>query len=176
MNSDITIADPKVTAKNDYNTTVIIDKHRAFLQRMFPGKLQQALNNSELIQAKTELEFREKALKISKESRLQSIKETYNNFLVISKGTIRKDRAIFLSRQLQELEVEINEITSIFYQLIEDQYAKLDKISIPFLKVNILSLIFRTWFFILFLNTSYLRLSFLISFFALAFIFSTSTY
>ena len=138
MNSDTTVADPKnavqVTAENDYNTTIIIDKHRAFLQRLFPGKLQQALNNSELIQAKTELEFREKALKISKESRLQSIKETYNNFLVISKGTIRKDRAIFLSKQLQELEVEINKITSMFYALIEEQYAKLDRISIPFLK------------------------------------------
>ena len=138
MNSDTSVADPKnavqVTAENDYNTTIIIDKHRAFLQRLFPGKLQQALNNSELIQAKTELEFREKALKISKESRLQSIKETYNDFLVISKGTIRKDRAIFLSRQLQELEAEINEITSKFYKLIEEQYAKLDRISIPFLK------------------------------------------
>jgi len=64
----------------------------------------------------------------------KNIKETYNDFLVISKGTIRKDRAIFLSRQLQELEAEINEITSKFYKLIEEQYAKLDRISIPFLK------------------------------------------
>jgi len=62
MNSDITVADPKnavnITAKTDYNTTIIIDKHRAFLQRLFPTKLQEALNKSELIQAKTELEFR----------------------------------------------------------------------------------------------------------------------
>ncbi len=138
MNSDITVADPKnavnITAKTDYNTTIIIDKHRAFLQRLFPTKLQQALNKSELIQAKTELEFREKALKIAKESQLQSIKETYNDFLVTSKGTIRKDRTVFFAKQLQELEVEINKITSMFYQLIEDQCANLDRISIPFLK------------------------------------------
>ena len=138
MNSDITVADPKnavnVTAKTDYNTTIIIDKHRAFLQRLFPTKLQQALNNSELIQAKTELEFREKALKIAKESQLQSIKEIYNDFLVTGKGTIRKDRTVFFAKQLQELEVAISKITSMFYQLIEEQHANMDKISIPFLK------------------------------------------
>ena len=138
MNSDITVADPKnavnITAKTDYNTTIIIDKHRAFLQRLFPTKLQQALNESELIQAKTELEFRENALKIAKKSQIQSIKETYNDFLVTGKGTIRKDRTVFFAKQLQELEVEINKITSMFYQLIEDQYANLDRISIPFLK------------------------------------------
>jgi len=138
MNSDTSVADPKnavqVTAENDYNTTIIIDKHRAFLQRLFPTKLHQALNKSELILAKTELEFREKALKIAKESQFQSIKETYTEFLVTSKGKIRKDRTVFFAKQLQELEVEINKITSIFYQLIEDQYAKLDNIKIPFLK------------------------------------------
>lgn len=138
MNSDITVADPKnavnVTAKTDYNTTIIIDKHRSFLQRLFPTNLQQALNKSELIQAGTELEFREKALKIAKESQLQSIKEIYNDFLVTGKGAIRKDRTVFFAKQLQELEVEINKITSMFYQLIEEQYAKMNKISIPFLK------------------------------------------
>ena len=138
MNSDITVADPKnaikVTAENDYNTTIIIDKHRAFLQRLFPTKLQQALKNSELIQAKTELEFREKALKIAKESQLQAIKETYNDFLVTGKGAIRKDRSVFFAKQFHELEVEINKITSMFYQLIEEQHANMNKISIPFLK------------------------------------------
>jgi len=52
----------------------------------------------------------------------------------MGKGTIRKDRTVFFAKQLQELEVEINKITSMFYQLIEDQYANLDRISIPFLK------------------------------------------
>ena len=138
MNSNIIVADPKnavnVIAKTDYNTTIILDKHRAFLQRLFPTKLQEAFNSSELRQAKTELEFREKALKIAKESQLQSIKETYNDSLVTSKGTIRKDRTVFFVKQFHELEVEINKITSMFYQLIEDQFANLGRISIPFLK------------------------------------------
>lgn len=138
MKSDITIKDPKkagsIVAKTDDNTTIIIDKRRAFLQRLFPTKLQQALNNSELIQAKTELEFREKALKIAKESQLHAIKETYNNFLVIGKTTIRKDRAVFFAEQLHELEVEINKINNKSYQGIEEQYAKLDRISRPFLR------------------------------------------
>lgn len=138
MNSDIIVADPKnaikVTAENDYNTTYIIEKRRSFLQVLFPTKLQRALNKSELLQAKTELEFREKALKMAKESQLQTIKEIFNDFLVANKGTIRKDRAVFFAKQLQELEMEINKITSIFYQDIEEQYANLDRISIPFLK------------------------------------------
>ena len=110
MSSDITVADPKnaikVTAENDYNTTIIIDKRRRFLQSLFPTKLQQAFNKSELLQAKTELEFREKALKMAKESQLQAIKETYNDFLVRGKGDTRGDRVVF--------------------------FANLDRISIPF--------------------------------------------
>ena len=138
MNSDITVADPKnaikVTAENDYNTTIIIDKRRAFLQRLFPTKLQQALNKSELIQTKKELEFREKALKIAKESQLQSIQEIYNDFLVRGKGDIRGDRVVFFARKLQELEVEISDINDSFSVFIQEQQAKLDKISVPLLK------------------------------------------
>ena len=138
MNSDITVADPKnaikVTAENDYNTTIIIDKRRAFLQRLFPTKLQQALNKSELIQTKKELEFREKALKIAKESQLQSIQEIYNDFLVRGKGDIRGDRVVFFARKLQELEVEISDINDSFSAFIQEQQAKLDKISVPLLK------------------------------------------
>jgi hemoglobin-like flavoprotein len=138
MNSDITVADPrnaiKVTAENAYNTTIIIDKHRAFLQRLFPTKLQQALNKSELIQARTELEFREKALKIAKESQLQSIQEIFNDFLIKGKSDIRGDRVVFFARKLQELEAEISGINDSFSAFIQEQQAKLDKISVPLLK------------------------------------------
>ena len=138
MNSDITVADPKnavnVTAKTDYNTRIIIDKNRAFLQRLFPTKLQRVLNKSELIQTKKELEFREKALKIAKESQLQSIQEIYNDFLVRGKGDIRGDRVVFFARKLQELEAEISGINDSFSAFIQEQQAKLDKISVPLLK------------------------------------------
>ena len=138
MNSDNTVSNPKnavsVTDKTNYKTTIIIDKQRSFLQRLFPTNLHRMLNKSDLKQAGTELEFREKAFKMAKESQLQSIKEIYNDFLVRGKGDIRKERTVFFVQKLQELEMEIGKINDSFTVLIQEQQTKLDEINVPLLK------------------------------------------
>jgi len=138
MNSDNTVADPKnavsVTDKTNHKTTIIIDKHRSFLQRLFPTNLQRMLNKSDLTQAATELESREKAFKVAKEAQLHSIKDMYNDFLVRGKGDIRKERTVFFVQKLQELEVEIGKINDSFTLLIQEQQVKIDEIKVPLLK------------------------------------------
>jgi len=47
-------------------TAAMISRNRSFLGKLFPDKLDTVLYNSELRQARTETEFREKALKIVK--------------------------------------------------------------------------------------------------------------
>ena len=138
MDSNETITNAQnpviITDKTNSNITNFIDKNRSFLQHIFPSNLQKILNLSDLTQAKTELEFREKALKMAKESQLHSIKEVYNDFLIRGKGEIRKDRAVFFSQKLEEMEVEIDAITDLFIEVIQKRYLKLDKISVLLLK------------------------------------------
>jgi len=113
---------------------VSIEKHRTLLRHLFPSKLQRAINESDLMQSKTELEYREKALKMLKESQLQAIQEKYNQFLQTGKTIIRKDSGIFFAEQLNIFEKAIDKICEVSYQRIEEQYDNLNNIRVPFLK------------------------------------------
>jgi len=115
-------------------TAAMISRNRSFLGKLFPDKLDTVLYNSELRQARTETEFREKALKIVKSAQLHSIREMYNQYLIKGKGDMRRDRTRFFAEQYEELEREINHITTAFYTEIEHQYRAMEKLSLPFLR------------------------------------------
>ena len=85
----------------------LIERNATFLDRLFKGDLYRILEDSRIKQARTELDFRERALRIAKETQLQALQETYNQFLVKGKGKFRRDRAEFFAEQALILEKEI---------------------------------------------------------------------
>ena len=120
---------------NSHPTTArLATQNRSFLSKLFPTKLDAILKESELRQAKTESEFREKALQIVKRAQLQSIREMYNQYLIKGKGDLRQDRTRFFAEQSETLEREINKITNAFYTEIQRQHEAMEKLSLPFLR------------------------------------------
>jgi hypothetical protein len=128
---------PVITNSDEVNAVrpeALIQKHRQILQRLFPTKMQKAIVDSDLAQAKTELEYRERALKMLKEAQLQAIEEKYNEYLKTGKAIIRSDSGLFFANKQSAFVDEINKICDNFYQLVERQYNKLQNLNIPFLK------------------------------------------
>ena len=128
---------PVISTSDEINASrpAALVKHRSILHRLFPTKFQKAIIESDLIQAKTELEYREKALRMLKDAQIQAIQEKYNEFLKTGKSIIRSDSGLFFANKLSEFEGEMNTICNNFYQVIENQYDKLKDIKIPYLKV-----------------------------------------
>lgn len=128
---------PVITNSDEVNAVrpeALIQKHRHILQRLFPTKMQKAIVDSDLTQAKTELEFREKALKILKEAQIQAIEEKYNEYLKTGKAIIRSDSGLFFANKQSAFVVGINKICDNFYQAVERQYDKLQNLKIPYLR------------------------------------------
>ena len=134
--SQKTQKNPVISTSDEINASrpAALVKHRSILQRLFPTKFQKIVIESDLIQAKTELEYREKALKMLKNAQLQAIQEKYNEFLKTGKSIIRSHSGLFFANKLSEFEDEMNTICNNFYQLIENQYDKLNDIKRPYLK------------------------------------------
>ena len=134
--SQKTQKNPVISTSDEINASrpAALVKHRSILQRLFPTKFQKIVIESDLIQAKTELEYREKALKMLKNAQLQAIQEKYNEFLKTGKSIIRSDSGLFFANKLSEFEDEMNTICNNFYQLIENQYDKLNDNKRPNLK------------------------------------------
>lgn len=120
--------------QDDFHTNSLIQRHRTFLQRLFPSQLQQTVDLFELSQARTELEFRDKTLNMVKTAQLQCISETFNDFLEKSKAQSRRDRAEFILRQRNRLQDTVNYECEKFTQNIARELERVDRISIPVLK------------------------------------------
>jgi len=128
---------PVITNSDEINAVrpeALIQKHRQILQRLFPTKMQKAIVDSDLAQAKTELEYRERALKMLKEAQLQAIEEKYNEYLKTGKAIIRSDSGLFFADKQVDFDDGINKICDRFYSAVERQYDKLQNLKIPYLR------------------------------------------
>lgn len=111
-----------------------MDRNRSLWQKMFPGQLQKEFAVHELAQARTEFEFREKALKIARQSQIQAISEMYQDYLIRGKIPIRRERAEFVITQKIMLENRVTSLSLEFEANMVKHYELAEKIQIPSMK------------------------------------------
>lgn len=124
----------KNLTEDDRRNINLIRRNKTFIQKLFPSELQQVIDVHELNQAQSELEFREKALKLVKEAQLQCIQEIYNDFLERGKAKIRRDRTEFYLMQRNILQDAVNRECQKFTESITREFSRIDTITIPELK------------------------------------------
>ncbi len=122
-------------------STVVTESNHGLMMRLFPTKRQRDAVRHELSLAKTEWEFREKAIKIARDAQLLAITEMHNDFLIKGKTGIRRERTEFVLDQKIRLENELMKAADDFNQRVMTAYQNAEKITVPRLKEKYLELI-----------------------------------
>ena len=107
--------------------------HR-ILNSLFPGKHTRAIALHELQMAKTEFDFRQRALKCARDAQLQAIQDMYNDYMVRGKANIRRERAEFFLNQFNALQESIQKTSESFEKETQRVWAESENISLPLLK------------------------------------------
>lgn len=121
-----------VDAIANYGDIVIASKmakRETFLTKLFPDPVQRAVKMGELEIVKTEFEFRQKALAMVRETHVQALRETCNQYLVQAKVDVRAETAGFLMRKAQELQEELDKILDRFIASVERKSQRLETIT-----------------------------------------------
>lgn len=123
--------DNPIRESMDENTQLIrtaADKpSNRLLQRLFPNASQRMARESELKELETGFEFRQRALRMAIESRLQAIEEACNHVLVTGKSEIRRERQEFFAEQVHKLAGKMHEYAERFNLEIDGRLGALDK-------------------------------------------------
>lgn len=106
----------------------ILSRRESFLERFFPNSVARAKIKGELSLVVTEFTFRERALRMVRETQMQAMQEAFNQFLVQGKAQIRSDTAAFMTEKRQDLQVQINSLFSKFIVTMEKEYEEAETI------------------------------------------------
>ncbi|HYN77478.1 MAG TPA: hypothetical protein VES73_06775 [Lamprocystis sp. (in: g-proteobacteria)] len=100
--------------------------HESLFARLFPGEAERALRTHELDQLKTGFEYRQRALRMAVETKLQAVEELCNQVLVTGKGEIRRKRQEFFAEQKLQLQQSMNACTERFHVEMERRFDALE--------------------------------------------------
>ncbi len=135
---DVAMNDPNEKVErldNQVDRIVQREQEKKMLARLFSNsKLVRRTIEHEDNLAKIEFEFREKAFTMAREVHLQTIQETFNDFLIKGKANIRKERQEFFDAKMTELRREKQNTVSKFIEDIEKAWKNLESITIEKLK------------------------------------------
>ncbi|MCA2640090.1 MAG: hypothetical protein EWV49_01870 [Microcystis aeruginosa Ma_QC_Ch_20071001_S25] len=106
-------------------------KRDGFLTRFFPNAAQRTIIKAQLALVETEYEFRKRALETLRETQLQALTETCNQYLTRDKAARRADTAKFLLQKKEELTYELDAIFERFMKLLKDKYQIMDEENNP---------------------------------------------
>ena len=131
--------EPKALAPHMANNSAFVDKamHRGnahLLARLFPGETERSLRQYELEQLKTGFEYRQRALRMAVETKLQAVEEMCNQVLVTGKGEIRRQRQEFFAEQKLRLQESMNACTERFHAEMERRFDAMAKIRIDHIR------------------------------------------
>lgn len=118
-------------AKSEQAVDSLISRKRSLLEKWFPSETDRQIAAGELDLVKTEFEFRNKALKLIRETQVQSLREIYNAYLKEGKAGTRARLAESLGQKRVLLEERINELSERFATTIDDATAKAQNIQNP---------------------------------------------
>ena len=105
----------------------IASSHRNLLARLFPGEIEREVRNHELDQLRIGFEYRQRALQMAIETKLQAVEEMCNHVLVSGKAEIRRQRQEFFANQMLKLRVTMDTCADQFNQQIERRFMNLSR-------------------------------------------------
>lgn len=111
-----------------------LQERESFLKKIFPDPTKRAVVQGELALIQEEYKFRQEVLKMVKQTQVQALKETCNEYLIQGKAASRAETAKLLISKAQELESEINRIGDYYDKEIEEKYVKYSQIQHPGLR------------------------------------------
>lgn len=103
----------------------------SFLKRLFPDERQRAAIQGELELIKTEYEKAKRFLEIVRETQIQSLTETCNQYLKQGKGEVRANVHKYLLQKTKELTEEMDDIMADSLQKWDEKIQQLDTIKSP---------------------------------------------
>lgn len=106
-------------------------KREGFLAQFFPDATQRTIIKARLALVETEYEFRKRALETLRETQLQALTETCNQYLTRDKASRRADTAKFLLQKKEELTSELDAIFERFMNLLKDKYQNMEEETNP---------------------------------------------
>lgn len=137
--SPILEREPKALAPHMATNSALVTEtmrrgHNHLLARMFPGDMDRVLRQHELEQVKTGFEYRQRALHMAVETKLQAVEEMCNQVLVTGKGEIRRQRQEFFAEQKLRLQETMNACTERFHAEMEGRFEALDKMRVEHMR------------------------------------------
>jgi hypothetical protein len=122
----------------EHNSSLVADTihrgHRQLLTRLFPSEMDRALRTHELEQVRTGFEYRQRALRMAVETKLQAIEELCNQALVTGKGEIRRKRQEFFAEQKLQLQATMNACTERFHAEMEQRFEAMDRLRVEYIR------------------------------------------
>lgn len=122
---------------SDYGDSIFnrtTGQREGFLQKFFPEANQRAMAMAELKLIETEFEFRRKAVEMARESQIQGLRETCNQYLVKAKGAARMETQTYLMKKAQDLLEEIEQIYNKFGDSVLRRTEQIEKAPHPLLQ------------------------------------------
>jgi hypothetical protein len=104
------------------------------LARMFPSKEQRAMAEGRLRMIETECEFMQKALVLSRETQIASLKETCEHYLIRQKVEVRQQIATHILSELQKLQDNLDRISDEFMRSMEHKIKQAESIENELIK------------------------------------------
>jgi len=107
--------------------TVVDKPNHGLMRRLFPNAGERMARESELKELETGFEYRQRALRMAVESRLQAIEEACNHVLVTGKSEIRRERQEFFAEQVHKLAGKMHDYAERFNLEIDDRLKTLEQ-------------------------------------------------
>jgi hypothetical protein len=101
------------------------------LGRLFPDERKRAAAKGELELIETEYKKAHRFLEIIRETQIQSMTETCNQYLKRDKGEARANVHEYLLQKTKELAEEMDQITAEYFSKLDDKLQELEKIQSP---------------------------------------------
>jgi len=117
----------------NYSQQVLLQalEDQGVLERLFPDQRKRAAVKGELELIETEYEKAKRFLEIVRETQIQSLTETCNQYLKREKGEVRANVHEYLLQKTKELAEEMDKIMEDFLQKWDEKIQQLEQIKSP---------------------------------------------
>lgn len=126
--------EPEVVRPRLDENTALVDTtvhraHRRLLRRLFPRPEDRQVAEHRLSELEIGFDFRQRALKMAVETKLQAVEELCNHVLVTGKSELRRRRQEFFADQRLRLQTAMDDIAERFHERVDEQLARLPSIA-----------------------------------------------
>ena len=102
--------------------------NQGFVTRLFPTEVDRIVTQHEFQQVQTGFEYRERALRMAVETKLQAVEEMCNHVLVTGKSEIRRERQEFFAEQKLKLQESMNAQVDRFHTEMDQRFERLGQL------------------------------------------------